>query len=148
MKLSHKAMGITPSPTLTIDARAKQMKKEGVDVIGFGAGEPDFDTPLHIREAAAAAIREGFTRYTPVSGIIELKEAVCAKLWQDHGLRYTPDQVVISNGAKHCLANIFTAILDAGDEVVIPVPYWVSYPEQVKLADGVGVCNRSWCAHG
>ena len=139
MKLSHKAMGITPSPTLTIDARAKQMKKEGVDVIGFGAGEPDFDTPLHIREAAEAAIREGFTRYTAVSGIPELKEAICAKLWRDNGLHYTPDQVVVSNGAKHSLANIFTAILDPGDEVLIPVPYWVSYPEQVKLADGVPV---------
>ena len=139
MKLSRKAMGIRASPTLAIDARAKQMKKEGIDIIGFGAGEPDFDTPLHIREAAEAAIREGFTRYTAVSGIPELKEAICAKLWRDNGLHYTPDQVVVSNGAKHSLANIFTAILDPGDEVLIPVPYWVSYPEQVKLADGVPV---------
>lgn len=139
MKLSRKALGISPSPTLTIDARAKQLKSEGVDVIGFGAGEPDFDTPLHIREAAMQAIRDGFTRYTPSGGIPELKEAVCEKLQRDNNLHYRPAQVVLSNGAKHSLANIFTAILDPGDEVLIPAPYWVSYPEMVKLADGVPV---------
>ncbi|MEW5920291.1 MAG: pyridoxal phosphate-dependent aminotransferase [Bacillota bacterium] len=139
MTLSRKALGITPSPTLTIDARAKQLKSEGVDVIGFGAGEPDFDTPEHIREAAITAIREGFTRYTPAAGIPELKEAVCEKLQRENNLLYRPGQVVLSNGAKHSLANIFTAILDSGDEVLIPVPYWVSYPEMVKLADGVPV---------
>ena len=139
MKLSRKALGITPSPTMTIDARAKQLRKEGVDVIGFGAGEPDFDTPEHIREAAVEAIREGFTRYTPAGGTPELKEAVCEKLLRDNKLRYSPNQIVVSNGAKHSLANIFTSILNAGDEVLIPAPYWVSYPEMVKLADGIPV---------
>ena len=139
MKLSRKAMAISPSPTLTIDARAKQLKSEGVDVIGFGAGEPDFDTPEHIREAALKAIQEGFTRYTPSGGIPELKEAICERLKQDNNLDYRPAQIVVSNGAKHSLANVFTAILDPGDEVLIPAPYWVSYPEMVKLADGVPV---------
>jgi len=136
MKLSRKSLSIAPSPTLTIDARAKQLKKEGVDVIGFGAGEPDFDTPEHIREAAMTAIREGYTRYTPSGGAPELKEAICEKMWRDHNLRYQPSQIVVSNGAKHSLANIFNAILDEGDEVIIPAPYCVSYPEMVKLAGG------------
>lgn len=140
MNLSHKALGITTSPTLMIDARAKQLKSEGVDVIGFGAGEPDFDTPEHIKDAAVIAIREGFTRYTPASGIPELKEAVCEKLQRDNNLIYDKEQIVVSNGAKQSLANIFTAIINAGDEVIIPIPYWVSYPELVKLADGVPVC--------
>ena len=133
-------MSITPSPTLTIDARAKQLKSDGVDVIGFGAGEPDFDTPEHIRNAAVAAIKEGFTRYTPAGGIPELKEAICEKFQRDNNLTYSKEQIVVSNGAKHSLANIFMAILDAGDEVIIPTPYWVSYPELVKLADGIPVC--------
>ena len=140
MKISGKALGISPSPTLTIDARAKQLKSEGVDIIGFGAGEPDFDTPEHIREAAIEAIREGFTRYTPSGGIPELKEAICEKFQQDNGLQYGKEHIVVSNGAKQSLANIFMAILDAGDEVIIPTPYWVSYPELVKLADGIPVC--------
>lgn len=143
MKLSHKALRISPSPTLTIDARAKRLKSEGVDVIAFGAGEPDFDTPQHIKEAAMTAIREGFTRYTPSGGIPELKEAVCEKLQRDNGLQYHPAQIVVSNGAKQSLANIFTAMLDAGDEVLIPAPYWVSYPELVKLADGIPVSVKT-----
>jgi len=134
--LSRKASQITPSPTLAIDAKAKQMKSEGIDIIGFGAGEPDFDTPGHIKEAAIAAINEGFTKYTPASGIPELKEAVCDKFLKDNGLRYSPGQVVISNGAKHSLDNVFAALLNEGDEVIIPAPYWVSYPELVKLNDG------------
>ncbi len=140
LKISRRAQGISSSPTLTIDARAKQLKSEGVDVIGFGAGEPDFNTPEHIRDAAMVAIRDGFTRYTPAGGIPELKEAVCEKLERDNKLHYGKEQIVVSNGAKHSLANIFMAILDAGDEVIIPTPYWVSYPELVKLADGVPVC--------
>ena len=137
--LSRKAMQITPSPTLAIDSRAKQMKSEGIDVIGFGAGEPDFDTPEHIRAAAIEAINQGFTRYTPASGIPELKAAVCNKLRQENNLDYEPEQIIISNGAKHCLDNVFSAILNPGDEVIIPAPYWVSYPELVKLNDGIPV---------
>lgn len=115
------------------------MKSEGKDVIGFGAGEPDFDTPEHIKEAAIRAIRQGFTKYTPASGTPELKQAVCQKLYEDNGLFYEAEQVVISNGAKHSLNNIFAALLNNKDEVIIPAPYWVSYPELVKLHDGTPV---------
>jgi aspartate aminotransferase len=137
--LSRKAMQITPSPTLSIDAKAKQLKSEGKDVIGFGAGEPDFDTPVHIKEAAIDAINRGFTKYTPASGIPELKEAICAKFSRDNGLIYQPQQIVISNGAKHSLDNVFSALLNQGDEVIIPAPYWVSYPELIKLNEGIPV---------
>lgn len=137
--LSRKAMQITPSPTLSIDAKAKQLKSEGKDVIGFGAGEPDFDTPAHIKKAAIDAINRGFTKYTPASGIPELKEAVCARLSIDNHLNYQPQQIVVSNGAKHSLNNVFSALLNRGDEVIIPAPYWVSYPELVKLNEGVPV---------
>lgn len=137
--LSRRALQITPSPTLTIDAKAKQMRSEGIDVIGFGAGEPDFDTPRHIKEAALEAINSNFTKYTPASGIPELKEAICKKLLLDHGLEYQPQQIVVSNGAKHSLFNIFAGLLNEGDEVIIPAPYWVSYPEIVKLNGGVPV---------
>jgi aspartate aminotransferase len=139
LSLSQRALEITPSPTLTIDARAKELKNAGEDVIGFGAGEPDFDTPLHIRKAAQRAIDEGFTRYTPASGIPELKEAICEKLKKDNGLEFEPSQIVVSNGAKHSLDNVFATILNEGDEVVIPAPYWVSYPELVKLNGGTPV---------
>jgi len=135
--LSKKALSINPSPTMAIDSKAKEMKSQGLDVIGFGAGEPDFDTPEHIREAAFKAINEGHTRYTPAAGTLELKEAVAAKLKRENGLSYEPNQIVISNGAKHSLSNIFTALLNPGDEVMIPVPYWVTYPELVSLNDGV-----------
>ncbi len=137
MMLSKKALSINPSPTMAIDSKAKEMKSQGLDVIGFGAGEPDFDTPEHIREAAFKAINEGHTRYTPAAGTLELKEAVAAKLKRENGLSYEPNQIVISNGAKHSLSNIFTALLNPGDEVMIPVPYWVTYPELVSLNDGV-----------
>ncbi|RQD75931.1 MAG: pyridoxal phosphate-dependent aminotransferase, partial [Candidatus Syntrophonatronum acetioxidans] len=137
--LSNKALNISPSPTLAISAKAKQMKSEGIDVIGFGAGEPDFDTPEHIKKAAIRAMEEGFTKYTPAAGIPELKEAICKKLKEDNGLDYSPNQIVISNGAKHSLDNIFASILNPGDEVIVPAPYWVSYPEMVKLNDGVPV---------
>lgn len=139
MLLSKKALSISPSSTLTIDAKAKKMKAEGIDIVGFGAGEPDFDTPLHIKEAAIKAINEGFTKYTPASGTLELKEAVCRKFKRDNNLIYKPSNIVISNGAKHSLVNVFQAILNPGDEVIIPAPFWVSYPEMVKIADGTPV---------
>jgi len=148
MLLSAKALAISPSPTLTIDAKAKQLKSEGVDVIGFGAGEPDFDTPSHIKEAAIAAIRAGHTKYTPAQGTPELQKAVCHKLLTDNGLSYNPDQVVISNGAKHSLSNVFAALLNPGDEVLIPSPFWVSYPEIVRLNDGVPVSVPTGAAGG
>ena len=146
--LSAKALAVKPSSTLAITARAKELKAQGIDVVGFGAGEPDFDTPANIREAAKKAIDDGFTRYTPASGIAELREAVCKKFRDFNGLEYTPAQIVISNGGKHSLTNIFTAILDPGDEVIIPAPYWLSYPEMVKLAGGVPVFVYTDAASG
>lgn len=137
MILSTKAQNICPSLTLDITAKANAMKSEGIDVIGFGAGEPDFNTPLDIQNAAIKAIRDGKTKYTPVSGIKELKEAVVKKFANDNGLKYDTDQVIISTGGKQCLSNAFMAILNPGDEVLIPAPYWVSYPELVKIAGGV-----------
>ncbi|RJX27268.1 MAG: pyridoxal phosphate-dependent aminotransferase [Dethiobacter sp.] len=145
--LSRKALQITPSPTLSIDAKAKQLKNEGKDVIGFGAGEPDFDTPVHIKEAAINAINQGFTKYTPASGIPELKEAVCARFLRDNGLTYQPQQIVVSNGAKHSLDNVFSALLNQGDEVILPAPYWVSYPELVKLNEGIPVVIETQKEH-
>lgn len=139
MILSKKAEQISPSLTLTIDAKAKKMKAEGIDVIGFGAGEPDFNTPENIQEAAIKAIKEGYTKYTPTSGIKELKDAICSKFLNDNGLNYKSSQIIVSTGAKQSLTNVFQAILNPGDEVIIPSPYWVSYPELVKLADGVPV---------
>lgn len=139
MVLSKKALSISPSPTMAIDSKAKEMKSQGIDVIGFGAGEPDFDTPVHIREAGIRAIKEGHTRYTPAAGTLELKEAICDKLKRENDLSYSPAQIVISNGAKHSLQNVLAALLNPGDKVMIPTPYWVSYPEMVKLNDGIPV---------
>lgn len=139
MELSIKALSISPSSTLAIDAKAKKMKAEGIDIIGFGAGEPDFDTPAHIKEAAKKALDEGFTKYTPASGTLELKQAICNKFKRDNGLDYKPSNIVVSNGAKHSLVNAFQAICNPGDEVIITTPAWVSYPEMVKLADAVPV---------
>ena len=139
MELSRKNSAITGSVTLATDAKAKKMKAQGLDVVGFGAGEPDFNTPAHIIEAAKEALDKGLTRYTPASGIPELKEAICFKLKQDNGLEYKPSQIIISNGAKHSLCNAFEALLNPGDEVIIPSPYWLSYPELVKIAGGVPV---------
>jgi len=136
MSVSQRARNIVPSATLTISATSRRMRAEGIDVIGFGSGEPDFDTPDHIKEAAIQAIREGFTKYTASGGIDELKDAVVAKLKRDNGLEYTRDQVLISCGGKHSLYNVFQALLEPGDDVIIPAPYWVSFPEQVKLCDG------------
>jgi aspartate aminotransferase len=139
MLLSKKAEQISSSLTLAIDAKAKKMKADGIDVIGFGAGEPDFNTPKNVQDAAIKAIQEGMTRYTPASGIIELKQAIIQKLKKENNLNYIPSQIIVSTGAKQSLANVFQAILNPGDEVLIGVPYWVSYPELVKLADGVPV---------
>ncbi len=148
MELAKKGLSISPSSTLAIDAKAKKMKAEGINVIGFGVGEPDFDTPEHIKQAAIAAIEANFTRYTPASGTVELKQAVCNKLRRDNGLDYTPANIVISNGAKHSLFNTFQAICNPGDEVIIPAPYWVSYLEMVKMADAVPVIVEAEEASG
>lgn len=137
--LSNKATGISPSPTLAIDAKFKEMKANGEDVVGFGCGEPDFDTPQHIKDAAISAINNGFTKYTPAAGTLELRKAVAKKFKTENGLDYAPSDIVVSNGAKHSLVNAFTAILNPGDEVIVPAPFWVSYPEMIKLADGVPV---------
>lgn len=134
--ISERVSAIKPSATLAISAKAKAMKKAGEDVIGFGAGEPDFDTPDHIKEAAKKAIDEGFTKYTPATGIPELKQAVADKLKKDSNLDYSANDIVISNGGKHSLTNIMLSMLNKGDEVIIPVPFWLSYAEQVNLAEG------------
>ena len=136
MKLSTRAQMIKPSPTLAITAKAKAMRAQGIDVISFGAGEPDFDTPQHIKDAAIAALQEGFTKYTPVGGIDELKEAICAKLLQDNGVQYQKENILVSCGGKHSFYNVAQAFIDEGDEVIIPAPYWVSYPPMVALAGG------------
>ncbi len=137
--LSRRALACAPSPTLAITARANQLKAEGHDILAFGAGEPDFDTPDHIKQAAIDALAKGKTKYTPSAGIPELKSAIIEKLKQDSGLEYKPGEVIVSCGGKHTLYNIFQALIDEGDEVIIPTPYWVSYPEQVKLAQGTPV---------
>lgn len=139
MNLSKKAGNISPSITLSITAKANELKAQGIDVVSFGAGEPDFNTPKNIINAAIKAMKDGKTKYTPAGGILELKKTICKKFKQDNGLDYTPDQITISTGAKQCISNIFMAILNPGDEVLIPIPYWVSYPELVRLADGVPV---------
>ena len=139
LELSKKAAAVKPSSTLAITAKAKELKAQGKDVVGFGAGEPDFNTPENICEAAIKAIKDGFTKYTPASGTNELKAAISKKFKEFNGLDYDTDQIVISNGGKHSLTNIFTALLNPGDEVIIPAPFWLSYPEIVKLAGGVPV---------
>ena len=133
MEISERAAQLTPSLTLSIDSKAKAMKAEGIDVCGFGAGEPDFDTPEHIKAAAIEALQAGFTKYTPSAGIPELRAAIAEKLAGDNGLTYRPGQVVVSNGAKHSCYNAILATCQPGDEVVIPAPYWVSYPDMVRL---------------
>ena len=139
LTVSHRCQNIAPSMTLSIDARAKEMKAAGLNVIGFGAGEPDFPTPKHICDAAKEAIDLGMTRYTPAAGTKELRKAICEKLRRDNDMTYTYGDILVSNGAKHSLFNIFQAILDPGDEVLIPTPCWVSYPELVRMAGGVPV---------
>lgn len=142
LTLSTKALAVKPSSTLAITAKAAELRSQGIDVVGFGAGEPDFATPENICNAAIDAINSGFTKYTAASGIKELKQAVCDKFKRFNGLDYEPDQIVISNGGKHSLTNVFTVLLNEGDEVIIPAPYWLSYPEIVKLAGGVPVFVR------
>lgn len=137
--LSERAQRIKPSATLAIDAKAKAMKARGVDVLNFGVGEPDFDTPEHVKEAAVRAIRDGFTKYTAVGGIDELKEAIVKKLGADNNTGYTREEIIVSCGAKHSLYNIAQALFNPGDEVIIPAPYWVSYPDQALLNDAVPV---------
>ena len=137
--ISDRAKQISPSPTLAITAKAKQMKAEGIDVISFGAGEPDFDTPDFIKEAAIKSMREGFTKYTPVQGTLGLKNAIINKLKRDNNLIYKQNEVMVSVGAKHSIYNAVMATVNPGDEVIIPAPYWVSYPEIVKMAGGVPV---------
>ncbi|MEK6550507.1 MAG: pyridoxal phosphate-dependent aminotransferase [Pseudomonadota bacterium] len=139
IRLARRVGRIKPSPTLAVDARAKELKAQGQDVIGLGAGEPDFDTPDHIKEAAIAAIRDGFTKYTAVDGTPSLKKAIVAKFQRENALRYSADQVLVSVGGKQSFYNLVMALLDEGDEVVIPAPYWVSYPDMVLLADGTPV---------
>jgi aspartate aminotransferase len=138
-KISKRAASLTPSITLAIDAKAKQMKADGIDVVGFGAGEPDFPTPQHICDAAIKAINDGFTKYTPSSGIPELRQAVADKFKRDNGLTYKPSQIIINCGGKHSCANVILATCEAGDEVIIPAPYWLSYPEMVRLAEATPV---------
>ena len=133
MEISERAAQLTPSLTLSIDSKAKAMKAEGIDVCGFGAGEPDFDTPEHIKRAAIEALEAGFTKYTPNAGIPELRQAIADKLAADNGLSYRAGQIVVSNGAKHACYNAILATCQPGDEVIIPAPYWVSYPDMVRL---------------
>ncbi|MDP2921060.1 MAG: pyridoxal phosphate-dependent aminotransferase [Candidatus Omnitrophota bacterium] len=135
MKLSSRAKSVSPSLTLAITAKAKKMKESGIDVVGFGSGEPDFDTPDNIKAAAIKAIQQGFTKYTAESGTDELKKAICEKFKKDNNLSYSPSQVVVSCGAKHSLYNIIQAVCEKGDEVIIPAPYWLSYPEMAILAE-------------
>src|SRR6202023_2652542 len=134
MEISARAAQLTPSLTLSIDSKAKAMKAEGIDVCGFGAGEPDFDTPEHIKAAAIEALQAGFTKYTPSAGIPELRQAIAEKLAADNELTYRASQVIVSNGAKHSCYNAILATCQPGDEVIIPAPYWLSYPEMVRLA--------------
>jgi aspartate aminotransferase len=146
--LADRLKTLAPSSTLAVQAKAKELRARGVDVISFGAGEPDFDTPERIKEAAIQAMRRGHTKYTEVGGIPELRAAVCAKLKRDNGLDYEPADVLVSCGAKHTLFNLVVALVNPGDEVLVPSPYWVSYPEQVRLVDGVPVAVETSEATG
>lgn len=139
MKLSDRVQRIKPSPTLAVTARAAELRRQGKDIIGLGAGEPDFPTPAHVRAAGKSAIDDGFTRYTAVGGTPELKDAICAKFQRDNALSYTPEQILVSCGGKQSFFNLALAYINPGDEVVIPAPYWVSYPDMVVIAGGVPV---------
>ena len=139
LTISEKCRNIQPSVTLAIDSRAKQLRAMGLDVIGFGAGEPDFDTPKYIKDAARDALDAGMTKYTPVAGTVELRTEIQEKLYRDNGLEYEMTDIIVSTGAKQCLFNALSAMLDPGDEVLIPSPCWVSYPEMVRMAGGVPV---------
>ena len=139
MKLSKLAKTLKPSATLAITAKAKELKTQGIDVIGFGAGEPDFDTPVNIKEQAKKSIDSGFTKYTAAGGIVELKDAIINRIKNDYELDYKRNEILVGAGAKHVLYNLFQVLIDSGDEVLIPSPYWVSYPEQVRIAGGAPV---------
>ncbi|RJQ55897.1 MAG: pyridoxal phosphate-dependent aminotransferase [Nitrospiraceae bacterium] len=143
MRLSDRAKAIKPSPTLAMDAKAKALKAAGEDIVNFGVGEPDFDTPENIKEAAIKAVRDGFTKYTPVGGIDELKTAIIEKFRKDNNLNYEKHEIIVSCGAKHSLYNIAEALFGPGDEVIIPSPYWVTYPDQVILNDAVPVIAKT-----
>ncbi|NLH16111.1 MAG: pyridoxal phosphate-dependent aminotransferase [Phycisphaerae bacterium] len=136
MKVSKRAQAVPPSATIAVDSRAKQMKAQGIDVIGFGAGEPDFDTPDFIKESAIKALKAGKVRYTPAEGTVELRTAVAEKLKRDNNLTYAPEQIIVNLGAKHSIYAAMQAVIDPGDEVIIPAPFWVTYPETIKLAEG------------
>jgi aspartate aminotransferase len=138
-KIARRAASLSPSLTLAIDSKAKAMKAAGEDVVGFGAGEPDFDTPDHIKMAAVKALAEGFTKYTPSSGIPELREAIAAKFQRENGLTYKPSQIIVNCGGKHSCYNVILATCEEGDEVIIPAPYWLSYPEMAKLVGATAV---------
>jgi aspartate aminotransferase len=138
-KLSARVLAVKPSATLAITARAKALRAAGKDVVGLGAGEPDFDTPDHIKDAAIKAINDGFTKYTPVEGTAELRRAICDKFKRENGFDYSPEEILVSCGGKQSFYNLAQAILDPGDEVIIPAPYWVSYPDMSILAGGVPV---------
>lgn len=142
--IAERAKKIKPSPTLAVDSKAKELKAKGFDVVNFGVGEPDFDTPEHIKEAAIKAIKDGFTKYTPVGGIDELKEAIVEKLEKENGLKYGKENILVSCGAKHSLYNIAQALFGPGDEVIIPAPYWVSYPDQVLINDAQPVIVETY----
>ena len=146
--ISEKARRIAPSATLAMDAKAKALKAQGVSVVSFAAGEPDFDTPLPIRNAMKEAMDQNMTRYTPVSGTAELKEAIIHRFEEDHGLHYDPQEIIVSNGAKHSLYTLFQTLLDPGDEVIIPTPCWVSYPEMVRMAGGTPIFVEMKKEHG
>lgn len=148
LTISEKCRNIHPSVTLAIDARAKQLRAMGLDVIGFGAGEPDFDTPRYIKSAARDALDAGMTKYTPVAGTVELRTEIQQKLLHDNGLDYELADIIVSSGAKQCLFNALSAILDPGDEVLLPSPCWVSYPEMVRMAGGVPVMVKGDEANG
>lgn len=137
--MSRRVQRVKPSPTLALTSRVAQLKAEGKDIIGLGAGEPDFDTPVHIADAGVEAIRKGFTRYTPVEGNADLKDAIIAKFKRDNQIDYKRNQILVSTGAKQTIYNLIMAVIDSGDEVLIPAPYWVSYPDMVELADGTPV---------
>ncbi len=137
MKVSKRAQAVPPSATIAVTTRALELKAQGIDVIGFGAGAPDFDTPDYIKEAAVDALKAGKTKYTAAAGIIELRKAIAAKLQKENGLKYTPDQIIVNIGGKHSVYEAMQAVLDPGDEVILPTPYWVTYPEAIKLADAV-----------
>lgn len=139
IELARRVTSIKPSPTLSISARAQELKRAGRKILSLSVGEPDFPTPDHVCQAAKKAIDEGFTRYTPVNGIPELREAIAEKFWKDHGLRYTHEEILVSAGGKQAIFNLLLALIQPGDEVLIPSPYWVSYPDMVKLAEGIPV---------